>query len=121
MQLERQAQHTEGLKALTDVQAQAHEIKHAQNNQDMRIVAIDEKIASHQRFTEGSVARLEATIHENRDHTAAQFTALIARIDDLSAWRHWIMGGMALIGVALVVWGGHIWEGIMHVLPGVKK
>ncbi len=121
LQIERNQQHTEGLRVITDVQAQAHEIKHAQNNQDMRIVALDAKIAGHQEFTKNSVARLEGMIHEHLQQNASQFGAITARIEELSAWRHWVMGGLALIGMALVVLGQHIWDSAMHLLSGPRK
>jgi hypothetical protein len=123
MQLERAAQHTEALTRLLDVQAQIHEIKHAQNNDAVKFGRIEQVIAhhgtamaDHQRASEVGMAGLRAEIIANRIAAEERDVGVRQRLDDFNAWRNRVYGAIALIMVALTVLGKDIWAAITHLM-----
>ena len=132
MSLERAAQHTEALTRLTDVQAQIHEIKHAQNNDAVKFARIEQQViahqdadkrdhdhvistlASHQLFAEVGIGRLEREILANREAAEAREAGLKARLDDLVAWRRSVYAVGAVFLLGLTVFGHEIWEAAKH-------
>lgn len=123
MQLERASQHTEAISRITDVQAQIHEIKHAQNNDAVKFARIEQVVSSHQsmlenhqRFTEAGMDRLEEQILANREAANVREAGLQERLDELFAWRNRAYGAIGFVVLMLTVFGRDLWEAGTHFL-----
>jgi hypothetical protein len=123
MQIERGAQHSEALTRLADVQAQIHEIKHAQNNDAVKFARIEQVIehqktlmVEHQKSSEAGMAKLEGEIITNRAAAEERDAGVRQRLEDFNAWRNRVYGAIALIMVTMTVFGKDIWAAITHLL-----
>jgi hypothetical protein len=121
MQIERATQHTEAITRMTDVQAQAHEIKHTQNNDAVKFARIEQVVAghavmlaAHQQMSEAGMKKLEDQLLANRDAADTRDVAIRERIDDLFAWRNKVYGIVAVVVLGLTLFGKDIWAGIVH-------
>ena len=109
---------------IADVQAQVHEIKHAQANTDMKFARLEqiqlaqhEVLTQHQKFAAEGLGSLRTEILQSRDASAARF-------DDLFAWRNKLRGAKALlftlgsiIALGLASFGHeifHYWKNLTH-------
>jgi long-subunit acyl-CoA synthetase (AMP-forming) len=139
LQVERQHQHTEALRVLTDSQAQLHEVKHSLAGTSTKFDAIDYKIVTHQaddkkdhetvierldrhqHFADAGIADLRREIVANRDAAMQREATMMARLDDLFAWRSWMRGIGAVVVAALALFGHDILElgkSLLHIGGG---
>lgn len=121
LSLERQQQHSEAIKLLTDTAAQYHEIKHQLAQGSTKFDALDKKLerygATLDRHVEDDLRRFNNTENAMRESAAE----LVKRIDDLFAWRNLVRGMWisisAIVGGMLIAFGHDILEfgkGIFH-------
>lgn len=110
LQTERAAQHVEAIRSLVDVQAQIHEVKHAQSNDAMKFARLEQQLIAHQGQAEKNTNILEQQIVANRTVAETRGETLTARMDDMLYWRNRIYGAVALVMLLLAIFGHEIFE-----------